>query len=263
MNTAHFTNLTDSHCHLTSPELSRDIPAVLDRARKAGVARLLTVGQGLDDSSAAIDLAQRNPDVFAAIGFGPHGAEHVSESDFIKLAELASTDKVVALGEVGLDYYYDQPSSQIQRTVFAEQVRLAVELGLPLIIHCRDAWDDSLAILDENSTSNTVGVFHCYTGSPRMVPQLIERGFYISFAGMITFKNADECRAAAKQVPLDRLLIETDAPYLSPEPMRKVKPNEPDLLVHTVRFMAELLDLNPTELAELTTKNAGALFAWQ
>jgi TatD DNase family protein len=258
VNVARLANLTDSHCHLTSPQLRKDIPAVLDRARNAGITRMLTVGQGLEDSIAAIELAQQNSDVFAAIGFGPHGAEHVSKSDFMKLAELASTTKVLALGEAGLDYYYGQPSSQIQRAVFAEQVRLAAELSLPLIIHCRDAWDDCLAILDENST----GVFHCYTGSPELIRQLIDRGFYISFAGMITFKNAKDCQTSAKKVPPDRLLIETDAPYLSPQPMRKVKPNEPSLLVHTARFMAELLGRTAIELAELTTNNAGELFRW-
>ncbi|NIA07541.1 MAG: YchF/TatD family DNA exonuclease [Actinobacteria bacterium] len=262
MNAANLANLTDSHCHLSCPQLSKDIPAVLDRARKVGVSRLLTVGQGLDDSSAAIDLAQRNSEVFAAIGFGPHGAEHVSKSDFKKLAGLTPTAKVVALGEVGLDYYYDEPSREVQRKVFSEQVRLAQELDLPLIIHCRDAWDDCLAVLDENRTGKTVGVFHCYTGSSELVPQLIDRGFYISFSGMITFSNARKCMAAAKKVPLDRLLVETDAPYLSPEPMRTVKPNEPSLLVHTVRFMADLLGCTPMELAELSSKNAGKLFGW-
>ena len=263
MNTAALANLTDSHCHLTSPELRKDIASVLDRARKAGIAHMLTVGQGPDDSLAAIDLAQHNSDVFAAIGFGPHGAENISQSDFKKLIELAADPRVIALGEVGLDYYYDRPSGEIQRAVFTQQVRLAAELGLPLIIHCRDAWDDCLTVLDENSPGTSVGVFHCYTGSPEMVPQLIERGFYISFAGMVTFKNADECRAAAKQVPLDRLLIETDAPYLSPEPMRKVSPNEPALLVHTVRFLAEFLGLEANDLAKITSKNAGKLFGWR
>ncbi len=262
MNAAHLANLTDSHCHLTCPQLSKDIPAVLDRACKAGVARLLAVGQGLDDSLAAIDLAQRNSEVFAAIGFGPHGAQHICETDYKKLAEFAADSKVVALGEAGLDYYYDEPSKEIQRTIFAEHVRLAAQLDLPLVIHCRDAWDDCLAILDENSAGNTTGVFHCYTGSPELIPQLIDRGFYISFAGMITFSNAQKCMAAAKKVPLDRLLVETDAPYLSPEPMRNIRPNEPALLVHTARFMAELLGLTPIELAELTTKNAADLFRW-
>lgn len=253
-------NLTDSHCHLTSPELRKDISAVLDRARKAGITCMLTVGQGLEDSLAAIELAQRNPDIFAAIGFGPHGTEQVSQSDLKKLAELAADPKVVALGEVGLDYYYDRPSRDIQRDVFTRQVRLSAELNLPLIIHCRDAWDDCLTILDANDAA--VGLFHCYIGPPELIPQLTDRGFYVSFAGMITFKNADACRAAAKLVPLDRLLIETDAPYLSPEPMRKVRPNEPALLVHTAGFIAELLDIAPIELAQITSKNATDLLGW-
>ena len=262
MNAEHLANLTDSHCHLTCPELRKDISAVLDRARKAGITRMLTVGQGLEDSLAAIKLAQKNPDIFAAIGFGPHGTEQVSPSDLKKLAELAAVPKVVALGETGLDYYYDRPSRDIQRAVFTQQVILAGELNLPLIIHCRDAWDDCLTILDEHSTTDTPGVFHCYTGSPELVPNLIERGFYISFAGMVTFKNADPCRASAKLVPLDRLLIETDSPYLSPEPMRKVRPNEPSLLIHTAGFVAELLDITPMELAQLTSKNATDLLGW-
>ena len=255
-------NLTDSHCHLTSDELCQDTAGVLDRARQAGVKRLLTVGQGLDDSIAAVELARRHKEVFAAIGFGPHGAQDVAPGDLKKLTELTADSRVVALGEVGLDYYYDQPSREIQRTVFSEQVGLAGELHLPLIIHCRDAWDDCLAILDENASSSMAGVFHCYTGSPELVPQLIERGFYISFAGLVTFSKADQCRAAARKVTLNRLLIETDAPYLSPEPMRKVKPNEPALLIHTARFLAELLELEAHELARITSHNADKLFGW-
>ena len=258
----HLGNLTDSHCHLTSGELIRDIAAVLDRARRAGLRRLLTIGQGLEDSLASIELGRRYPEVSAAIGFGPHGSERVSGADFEKLGELTSAPEVVGLGEVGLDYHYDQSARDVQRTVFAEQVRLAAELGLPLVIHCRDAWEDCLDVLDKNSSGPLRGVFHCYTGSPDTVPQLIDGGFYISFAGLVTFSKADECRAAAKKVPLDRLLIETDAPYLSPEPVRKVRPNEPALMVHTVGFMAELLDLAPVELAEITTRNACDLFGW-
>ena len=138
----YFTNLTDSHCHLTSGKLSKDIAGVLGRARQAGVKRLLTVGQGLDDSRAAIELARRHPEVSVAIGFAPHGADGVSKDDFEQLAELADDSRVVALGEVGLDYYYDQPSRETQQVVFAEQVRSVEKLRLPLIIHCRDAWDD-------------------------------------------------------------------------------------------------------------------------
>ena len=246
----------------TAGELIRDIAAVLDRARRAGLRRLLTIGQGLEDSLASIELGRRYPEVSAAIGFGPHGSERVSGADFEKLGELTSAPEVVGLGEVGLDYHYDQSARDVQRTVFAEQVRLAAELGLPLVIHCRDAWEDCLDVLDKNSSGPLRGVFHCYTGSPDTVPQLIDGGFYISFAGLVTFSKADECRAAAKKVPLDRLLIETDAPCLSPEPVRKVRPNEPALMVHTVGFMAELLDLAPVELAEITTRNACDLFGW-
>ena len=258
----HLANLTDSHCHLTCPELSKDIVAVLERAERAGVKRLVTIGQGVDDSIAVIELARRYRAVYAALGVGPHEANHASQIEIEKLSLLADAPKVVAFGEVGLDYYYDQPSRDIQRTVFAEQVGLAGELGLPLIIHCREAWDDCLAVLDENTTGQIGGVFHCYTGSPEMVEQLIDRGFYISFAGLVTFSNADECRAATKKVPLERLLIETDAPYLSPEPVRKVRPNEPAMLIHTAGFMAKLLGLAPIELAELTSRNASKLFGW-
>ncbi len=258
----HLPGLTDSHCHLTSAELSKDIPAVLDRARTAGLTRLLTVGQGLEDSADAIELARRYRHVRAAIGFGPHGAGSVSSDHFEKLAALAGAPEVVALGEAGLDYHYDHCPRDIQRSVFAQQVSLAARLDLPLIIHCRDAWNDCLAILDNNSPSSTNGVFHCYTGSPELVPQLIKRGFYVSFAGMVTFDKANDCRAAAKKVPPNRLLIETDAPYLAPEPLRNAKPNEPALLVHTARFLAQLLDMSATELARLTTGNAADLFGW-
>ncbi len=257
----HLPGLTDSHCHLTSAELSKDIPAVLDRARSAGLTCLLTVGQGLDDSADAIELARRYRQLRVSVGLGPHGAASVSSDHFGKLAALAAAPEVVALGEAGLDYYYDHCPRDIQRSVFAQQAGLAGELELPLIIHCRDAWDDCLAIFDRVDLGSNPGVFHCYTGPPELIRQLIDRGFYVSFAGMVTFRNADLCRAAAKEVPPQRLLIETDAPYLAPEPFRKTKPNEPALLVHTARFLAQLLGMPPIELAHLTTQNARDLFS--
>ena len=231
----------------------------MDRARRAGVARLLTVGQGLEDSQAAIELARRFPEVHASVGFGPHEADRVKDNNFSELADLATVPEVVAIGEAGLDYYYEHSSRDIQRNVFSRQVELASKLNLPLIIHCRDAWDDCLAILDKAPVC-PASVFHCYTGPDELVQSLLDRGFYISFAGMITFKNADACRAAAQLVPHDRLLIETDAPYLSPEPKRNVRPNEPALLVHTAKFTANLLDLPLPRLAQLTTDNARRLF---
>ncbi len=192
---------------------------------------------------------------------GGHAAR-VVDDHFEKLAVLATAPEVVALGEVGLDYHHDLSPRDIQRSVFARQVSLAARLRLPLIIHCRDAWDDCLSILDNADLPPTPGLFHCYTGPPQLIAQLIDRGFYISFAGIITFPNADSCRDAAKNVPPNRLLIETDAPYLAPEPVRKTRPNEPALLVHTARFLSQLLDMPPTELARLTTDNAAELFAW-
>ncbi len=252
-------SLTDSHCHLTFEPLSKDIDGLMDRARQAGVTHLLTVGQGLEDSQAAIELAQRFPQLQAAIGFGPHGADGVEERDFSRLADLLGAPEVLAIGEVGLDYYYQHPSREIQRPVFSRQVELAAKMDLPLIIHCREAWADCLDILDKAPTC-PAGVFHCYTGPAELVQSLLDRGFYISFTGMITFKNAETCRAAARLVPHNRLLIETDAPYLSPEPKRNVKPNEPAMLVHTANFVAKLLDLPLSHLAQITTDNASRLF---
>ena len=220
----HLPGLTDPHCHLTSAELREDVRT--------------------------------------SVGFGPHGAAHVADDHFEKLATLAAAPEVVALGEAGLDYHYDHCPRDIQRSVFAQQVSLAARLNLPLIIHCRDAWDDCLAILDDADLPPTPGVFHCYTGPPELVRPLIDRGFYVSFAGMVTFRNAELCRAAAKEVPLGRLLIETDAPYLAPEPFRKTRPNEPALLVHTARFLGRLLDISAAELARLTSNNAADLFGW-
>ena len=251
--------LTDSHCHLTFEQLSNDIDGLMDRARRAGISRLLTVGQGLEDSQAAIELVQRFPEVRAAIGFGPHGADGVEESDFAKLAELATAPEVLAIGEAGLDYYYEHSDRDVQRSVFSRQVELAAEVARPLIIHCREAWDDCLDILDK-APACPAGVFHCYTGPSELVQSLLDRGFYISFAGMVTFKNADACRDATRVVPLDRLLIETDAPYLSPEPKRNIRPNEPALLIHTANFIANLLDLPLSRLAQITSDNASRLF---
>ena len=254
-------SLTDSHCHLTFPELITNLPAVLDRARTAGLTRMITVGQGLEDSDQAIQLARQHPQISASVGFGPHDSARVAPDHFEKLAALAAAPEVVALGELGLDYHHDLSPRDIQREVFTRQLTLATSLNLPLIIHCRDAWPDCLAILDKAHLPPTPGLFHCYTGPPKLIPELIDRGFYISFAGIITFPTAHACRDAAKKVPLNRLLIETDAPYLSPEPFRKTRPNHPALLVHTASFLAQLLDMPATKLARFTTKNATDLFS--
>jgi len=252
--------LIDTHCHLTFDDLAGDIDAVIERSIAAGVTGWLTVGTDPDENRKAVELTRKFEKLFAAVAIHPHDAKTVTEETTEELKQLAQDDKVVAIGETGLDYHYNHSLHEDQRRVFAQHLEIAADLNLPLIIHCRKAFDETLQIL--GSFAGRIGkvVFHCFSGSAEQAKIVLDRGFYISFTGVVTFKNAEKTRHAAEVVPLDRLMLETDCPYMSPEPMRKQKVNEPALLIHTAKFLADLKQMPLPDFASVVTSTSGEFF---
>ena len=255
--------LIDTHCHLTFEQLAGDIDAVVERSRAAGVVGWITVGTDPQHNRKAVELANRFENMYAAIGIHPHDAKDVTAGTMSELKELAQSEKVVAIGETGLDFHHDFSPRQDQRRVFEAQLEIARELNLPVIIHCREAFDETIDILEQfiGLKGRLKGVvFHCFGGSAQQARIVLDHDFYISFTGVVTFKNAVKAREAAKIVPADRLMLETDCPYMSPAPMRKQKINEPALMVHTARFLAELKEMDPTDFAQAVTAASKSFF---
>jgi TatD DNase family protein len=251
--------LVDSHCHLDYPPMADDLAGTLARARNAGVGTLLTIGTKLRDFTRVRAIAEANDNVFCSVGIHPHEAENEA-ADAAKLIELARHPKVVGIGETGLDYYYDKSPREKQRENFRAHMRAAAEAGLPLIVHTRDADDDTAAMLTEAMRESPLtGVLHCFTSSQNLADAAVELGFYISISGIVTFKNAEALRRTVRTVPLERLLVETDSPYLAPVPMRG-KPCEPAYVAHTAAKVAELKGVGIAELTRATTANFFALF---
>ncbi|MCH7592680.1 MAG: TatD family hydrolase [Planctomycetes bacterium] len=253
--------LIDTHAHLTFPELRDQIDAVLARCDEAGVERVITVGTDLDDAENAIDLARRYPGrIHAAVGVHPHEAENVSESDLDKIIELWDDPAVVGLGEMGLDYHYDFADQGVQRKVLARQLAAASSRSQPLVIHCREAFDDILPLLLEHGFDQQPAVFHCFTGTATEALKIAEHGWRISFTGIVTFPRSTELQEIARSYPNDALMIETDSPYLSPVPVRGVRPNEPSHVAHVAGFLAQLRGVSLEELTEQTRRNSMAFF---
>ncbi len=253
--------LFDSHCHLTSGKFAGRVGEVLAAARAVGVGGCLTAGTSVADSTAALGLARRHEGVVFAAGVHPHEAAGVGEDYLDRLADLAAAGQTAcaAVGEIGLDYHYDFSPRDIQRRVLDAQLDLAVRLDKPVILHAREATADMLAALS-GYAGTLRGVVHSFTGDADEVRRYLDQGWFIGFAGIVTFKRADANRAAARLVPADRLLVETDAPYLSPEPVRKCFPNVPAHVVHTAALLADLRGVSLDQLARRTTANAAALF---
>jgi TatD DNase family protein len=255
--------LIDTHTHLDDARYDSDREAMIARAREAGVAAFVTIGCDLTTSQAAIALADRYPYVYASIGVHPHEAKHISDGWYDEFRRLAKHRKVVAYGEIGLDYHYNHSAPKEQRDRFRQQVALARELQLPVIIHTREAQQDTIAILREEKASDVGGVFHCFSGDAWLAKDALDLGFYLSFSGILTFQNATMLRDIAKTVPLDRLLIETDCPYLSPVPHRG-KRNEPAYVSLVAEQLAHILQRHPTisvdTIGRITTENAKRLF---
>lgn len=251
--------LVDSHCHLTFEPLYGDIEQVLQRSKDAGVTGWITVGTTPEENRRSIELAERFENMYAAVGIHPHDAKSVTADMIAELKKTAQNKKVVAIGETGLDYHYDFSKKSDQKKVFAQHLAIAAELNLPVIIHSREAFDETMEILEQHSGVKKI-VFHCFSGSAEQAKIILNKGFYVSFTGVVTFKNARIKQQAAKIVPLDRLMLETDCPYMSPEPMRKQKVNEPALMIHTASFLAELKNMDLADFAQAITTTTKAFF---
>ena len=265
---------TDSHCHLDAPKFAADLDAVLDRAAHAGVTRMLSIGtgDGPPGLDRAIRLADRYPQVYATVGVHPHDAAKVTPETFAHLLSLGRHPKVVAFGEIGLDYHYDFSPRETQREVFTEQLKLARQLDLPVIIHTREAWNDTLTTLREHwlgqtdlsqtklsptvqaETGRAEGIMHCFTGDAAQAQEALAMGFHLAYGGVLTFRTAEAVREAARITPDDRLLIETDAPYLAPIPWRG-KRNEPSFMIETARKLAEVRGATVEHIACITAAN--------
>jgi len=246
--------LVDSHCHLDDKQFDPDRNEVIERALAAGVERMMAIGtgNGPPDLEAALRLAREHCFIFATVGVHPHDAAKATPETFAALEALAAEAKVLAIGEIGLDYHYDFSPRDVQRDVFVEQLKLAGRAGKPIVIHTREAWDDTLQALREHWSGS--GIIHCFGGGPTEARQALDLGFYLSFGGVLTFPKADAVRDAARLTPEDRLLVETDAPYLAPVPKRG-KRNEPAFMVETARRLAEVRGTTPDRIAEVTTEN--------
>jgi TatD DNase family protein len=253
--------LVDSHCHLDFPEFAEELDAVVERARTAGVGRMVAIGTRLSQFDRVLRVAERFDDVSCTVGVHPHEAANEPGEDAARLVALARHPKVVGIGETGLDYFYEHSPRDRQAASFRAHIRAARETGLPVIVHARDADQDMAHILtDEMGQGRFTGVLHCFSSSRQLAEKAVELGLYISLSGIVTFKKADALRETAKAVPLDRLLVETDAPYLAPVPVRG-KRNEPAFVAHTAEAVAALRGLAPTDLARVTTENFFRLFA--
>lgn len=255
--------LIDTHTHLDDPRFDHDREGVVARAQEAGVHTFITIGCDLATSRAAVALADRYPFVYATVGVHPHEVRHVKDDWFTELRDLARHPKVLAYGEIGLDYHYDHSPRDIQRARFREQVRLARELTLPIVIHTREAQEDTIGILKEERASELGGVFHCFSGDAWLAKDALDLGFYVSFSGVITFHNATMLREIAVTVPMDRLLIETDCPYLTPVPHRG-KRNEPAYVKLVAEQIARVRSarepMNVEEVGQITSANARRAF---
>jgi len=252
--------LIDTHCHLTFDPLAEDVPAVIERSRAAGVAGWITVGTHLEDSRKAVELAAQYENMYATVGIHPHDAKDGNTDALNELRRLAQGEKVVAIGETGLDFHYNLSKVPDQKRVFAAHLEIAGELGLPVVVHCREAFDETMEILDQHGRGLKGVVFHCFSGSVEQAQEVLDRGYHVSFTGVVTFENAEATREAARAIPLEKLMVETDCPYMSPEPVRKQKPNEPALMVHTARFLAQLKGVSLDDLAQATTETAVRFF---
>jgi len=252
--------LFDTHAHLDQEEFDADREAVVRRAHDAGVTRIVAVGTTAPTSQKCVELAHAFPGVLAAVGIQPNYTAQIETGDWDRVVAAAADPRVVALGETGLDRYWDYAPLAVQQDFFDRHLRLSEERGLPFIVHTRESDADVLTMLREARTRGPLsGVMHSFTGSAETAAECVELGLFISFAGMVTFKKSVVLRAVAATVPADRILIETDSPYLSPQPLRG-KPNEPANLVHTARVLAETRGVSLEEFSRQTTANACRLF---
>jgi TatD DNase family protein len=255
-------DLIDSHAHLDFPQFDADREEMLERARQAGVGTILSIGigEGPHQLRAALPFAEQHDWIYASIGIHPDAAHQATDEHFEEMRKLAGHPKVIAWGEIGLDYHYPEPPHDVQQQVFRRQLELASEAKVPVIIHCRDAWEDCLTILEEMwKTTGIGGIFHCFTGNEEDARRGLEMNFLVSFAGNLTYPNSEELRRVAGALPLDRLLIETDSPFLAPQG-RRGKRNEPAFVLEVALALASVRDLAVEEAAAATSANFRRLF---
>lgn len=252
--------LIDSHAHLTDERFRDRIGEVLDRAAAAGVEHVISIATDMADAQRVLDLARTDDRVSAAVGIHPHESAKATKSDWVSYENLVNNRSLVALGEMGLDYHYDFSDHPTQQGVFERQLEMAISTDLPIVIHSRDAHDDTVATLRRRGYVGRSVVFHCFTGTTEQAAEIADNGWRISFTGVVTFKNASALQLIAKNYPMDQLMVETDSPYLSPEPVRQIRPNEPAHVTHIARFLATLRDMTFEEFTERTAKNTKSFF---
>lgn len=253
--------LIDTHCHLEMDAYRDDLELVMQNARDLGISNIITIGIDYASSQKAVQLARRFPNIFATVGVHPHHADNADESQYDAMIELARQpeNKVVGYGEIGLDYFKGYVAQDIQLRHFARQLRLAKDLELPVIVHDRDAHEDTMRLLLEAAPFPAGGIMHCFSGDLELARQVLELGFHISIPGIVTFKKSEALQEVAREIPLERMVLETDGPFLAPVPHRS-KRNEPGYIIHTADKIAELRGIDPMEVALHTTRNAKQLF---
>lgn len=251
--------LFDTHAHLNAEQFEEDLNEVIERAQQAGVQNIVVVGFDRPTITKAMELVEQYDFMYACVGWHPVDAIDMTDADLAWIEELASHPKVVAIGEMGLDYYWDKSPKEIQKTVFRKQIQLAKKVKLPIVIHNRDATADIVEILKEEGAAEVGGIMHCYSGSVEVAKECLEMNFYISLGGPVTFKNARKPKEVAEAIPLEKLLIETDCPYLAPHPNRG-KRNEPGYVKLVAEQIAELKGITYEEVASQTTANAKKVF---
>ncbi len=255
--------LIDTHCHLTFDELCEDVDSVIQQSIAQGVVGWITVGTDTQQNIKVAKLVGQYENLYGAAGIHPHYAKGAKPDDIELIRETAANQKIVAIGETGLDFHYNFSKQDAQKNLFAELIEIAIETELPLIVHSRNAFDETIEILDRFKGRLGRVVFHCFGGTESQTRKLLERGFYISFTGIITFKNAEQVRKAVNLVPTEKMMIETDCPYISPEPVRNVRPCVPAMLVHTAKKIAELKGMDLEQFAAAvgrTTKDFFGVF---
>jgi len=252
--------LFDTHAHLDDPKYGEDQQAVIGRAREAGVGLIVNAAENVSTSRATLELTRKYDFLYGAVGMHPHNAHELNEQGLTALRRMAQEPRIVAIGEIGLDYYYDFSPRETQQQVFREMIRLAKEVRLPIIIHDRDAHEDTWRIVREEKATEVGGVFHCYSGSWPWAQEIIKQGFYIALGGTVTFQNAKKTVEVAQKIPPEYLLLETDCPYLAPVPYRG-KRNEPAFVAAVAKHIADIRGMSVEELAAVTTANGRRLFA--
>ncbi len=253
--------LVDSHCHLDFPDFGDELPEIIARAGRAGISHMLTISTHISRFEQVRGLAERFPNVFCSVGIHPHEAASEAEISVDELIALTQHPKVVGIGETGLDFYYEHSPRDVQERQFRTHIAAARETGLPLIVHTRDADDDTVRVIEaEHANGAFPGLIHCFSASADLARRMVDLGFYISFSGILTFKKADQLRAVAAELPAERILVETDSPYLAPVPKRG-KRNEPAYTAFTAQALADARGVTAADIAAITTANFFRLFS--